>query len=220
MSDTESVESLKAGEVEKVLSKEELADQAIDDIKREREQLTEEQFALVQYILSKETFIDPLTADDITKAYAVYDRNPQKIIDVVIVGFQKYCRKCIKESALLKFKNEISNATLEDADILKTKVTNEIYEKVRSDLILQHLLVMLIFKNYYWNWIRYGLKEIFAEQRSQVGHELNSHLNYRYHTMKKTKNFKTVADLVIHDITEIVNNFKSEIMQKKVQIFD
>ena len=176
-------------------------------------------YALVQKIMGKETFIDPLDAEQVTRAYAVYGTNQQKIIDVIIDKLKVYSRKCIREAALLEVKNEISNATVMEAEKLKDTVVNDMFAKIKSDQVLEQLILMLIFKNRFWEWIRYGLKEILNDQRSQPGHEINNVLNRRFHTIKKDKNIKTVGDLVVMDVTEIVNCFKREVMKKSVSLF-
>lgn len=176
-------------------------------------------YALVQKIMSKETFIDPLDAEQVTKAYAVYANNQQKIVDVIVEKLRVYCRKCIREAALLDVKNELSQATVMEAEKMKDAVVNDMFEIIKNDPILEQLVVMLIFKNRFWEWIRFGLKEIFNEQRSQPGHDINNILNKRFHTMKKEKNIKMVGDLVMMDVTEIVNNFKREVMKKSVKLF-
>ncbi len=176
-------------------------------------------YRLAQKIMGKETFIEPLNADQVTRAYSVYGSNQQKIVGVVIEKFRLYCRKCIREAALLDVKNELSQATINEAGALKNKVIDEMYEIIKKDQILEQLIVMLVFKNRFWDWIRYGLKEILNEQRSQPGHEINNFLNTRFHTLKKEKNIKVVGDLVVMDVTDIVNNFKKEIMKKSVKIF-
>ena len=183
------------------------------------EDLQAERYKLVQQVMGKETFIDTLNAEEVTRAYSVYGNNPKKIVDVVIEKFRIYSRKCIRESALLQVKNEISNAPIHEAENLKNKVVEEMYDKIKKDVVLQQLLVMLIFKNRFWEWIRYGLKEILNEQRSQPGHEINTVLNRRFHLLKKEKNLKIVGDLVIMDITDIVNQFKGEVMKKSVTLF-
>jgi hypothetical protein len=169
--------------------------------------------------MSKETFIDPLDAEQVTKAYAVYGSNQQKIVEVVIEKFKYYCRKCIKEAALIEVKNEISNATIHEAEKLKDRVVTEMLSKIKDDPVLEQLVVMLVFKNRFWEWIRFGLKEILNEQRSQPGHEINNVLNRRFHLIKKEKNIKIVGDLVMMDVTEIVNNFKKEVMRKSISLF-
>lgn len=179
----------------------------------------EKRYQLVSQLMGKETFIDPLNAEEVTKAYGVLERSPDKIIQVLMESFRQYCRKCIRETAYLDVKNEISNATTEEADLLKQRVVDEWYQKVKDDPALEQLLMMLLFKNYYWDWVRFGLKDIFSEQRMQPGHEINSFLNARFHKLKATKTMKTVGDLVISDVTEIVNMFKGAIMQKKVKLF-
>ncbi len=176
-------------------------------------------YALVQKIMGKEAFIDPLNAEQVTRAYAVYGVNPQKIVDVVVEKLQIYCRKCIRETALLEVKNELSQATIMEAEKLKSKVVDEMSAKIKSDPVLEQLIVMLIFKNRFWEWIRYGLKEILNDQRSQPGHEINNVLNKRFHLIKKEKNINMVGDLVVMDVTDIVNNFKREVMKKSVKIF-
>jgi len=183
-------------------------------------EIQEARYALVNTILSKETFIDPLDAEQVTRAYALYERSPLKIVEVLISSFQQYCRKCIREAALLEVKNEISQATIEEAEKIRTSVIEAGYQRIKNDAIVEQLLVMLLFKNKYWEWVRYGLKDIFAEQRMQPGHEINSILNTRFYKLKKEKKMKTVGDLVISDITEIVNAFKGQIMEKKVRLFD
>jgi hypothetical protein len=180
----------------------------------------DKRYQLVSQILGKETFIDPLNAEEVTKAYSVYERSPDKIIQVMVESYKQYCRKCIRETAFLEVKNEISQATIDEADKLRRDVVNDWYAKVKDDPALEQLLVMLLFKNHYWEWVRFGLKDIFADQRSQPGHEINSYLNARFHKLKQTRAMKTVGDLVISDVTEIVNTFKGELMQKKVKLFD
>jgi len=180
----------------------------------------DKRYQLVNQVLGKETFIDPLSAEEVTKAYSVYERSPDKIILVMVDSFRQYCRKCIRETAFLEVKNELSQATIDEADRLRREVVDDWYAKVKDDPALEQLLVMLLFKNQYWEWVRFGLKDIFAAQRSQPGHEINSYLNARFHKLKQAKAMKTVGDLVMSDITEIVNTFKGELMQKKVKLFD
>jgi len=180
----------------------------------------EKRYQLVSQLLGKETFIDPLDAEQVTKAYGVLERSPDKIIYVLMESFRQYCRKCIRETAYLEVKNEISHATMEEADLLKQRVVDEWYQKVKDDPALEQLLMMLLFKNHYWEWVRFGLKDIFSQQRMQPGHEINSYLNARFHKLKSKKVMKTVGDLVVSDVTEIVNTFKGEIMQKKIKLFD
>ena len=184
---------------------------------RERQ---ERRYELVNQVLGKETFIDPLSAEEVTKAYSVYERSPEKIINVMIESFKQYCRKCIRETAFLEVKNELSNATIDEADQLRREVVDGWYQKGKEDSVLEQLLVMLMFKNQYWEWVRFGLKDIFSAQRMQPGHEINSYLNARFHKLKQKKVMKTVGDLVMSDITEIVNTFKGAIMQKKIKLFD
>jgi hypothetical protein len=186
---------------------------------QEQEVVQNQRYKLVQKIMSKETFIDPLDAEQVTKAYAVYGSNQQKIVEVVIEKFKYYCRKCIKEAALIEVKNEISNATIHEAEKLKDRVVTEMLSKIKDDPVLEQLVVMLVFKNRFWEWIRFGLKEILNEQRSQPGHEINNVLNRRFHLIKKEKNIKIVGDLVMMDVTEIVNNFKKEVMRKSISLF-
>jgi hypothetical protein len=181
--------------------------------------IQDERYKLVQKVMAKETFIDPLDAEQVTRAYSVYGSNQQKIVDVVVEKFRYYCRKCIKEAALIEVKNEISQATVNEAEKLRDKVINDLFDKVKKDPTLEQLIVMLVFKNRFWEWIRFGLKEILNEQRSQPGHEINTVLNKRFHLVKKEKGIKIVGDLVVADVTEIVNNFKKEIMKKSVKLF-
>lgn len=175
--------------------------------------------ALVKKIMGKETFIDPLDAERTIKAYSVYDRNPQKINDVLIESFKLYCRKCIKESALLDVKNESSQMPIQEAEALQSNVTEELFSKIKEDQSLEQLLVMLIFKNHFWEGVRFNLKEIFAAQRAEPGHEINSYLNTRFHKLKKEKQITAVRDLVNLDVTEIVNTFKGHVMENKVELF-
>lgn len=182
-------------------------------------ELQAKRYELVQKIMSKETFIDPLDAEQVNRAYAMYGSKPMKIVEVVVDKFRTYCRKCIRESALLEVKNEISNATVHEAEHLKGKVIDEMNQRIKDDKVLEQLIVMLIFKNRFWEWIRFGLKEILNEQRSQPGHEINTVLNRRFHLIKKEKNLKIVGDLVMMDVTDIVNRFKSEVMKKSVKLF-
>lgn len=183
------------------------------------DEIQEKRYNLVQKIMSKETFIDPLNAEQVTRAYAAYGSKPLKIVDVVVDKFRTYCRKCIKEAALLEVKNEISHSTVHDAEHLKSRVVEEMNQKIKADGVLEQLIIMLIFKNRFWEWIRFGLKEILNEQRSQPGHEINNVLNRRFHLVKKEKNLKIVGDLVMMDVTDIVNRFKSEVMKKSVKLF-
>lgn len=180
----------------------------------------DKRYELVNQVLSKETFIDPLNAEEVTKAYSVYERSPEKIINVMVESFKQYCRKCIRETAYLEVKNELSQATIDEADSLRRQVVDVWNQKVMDDPILEQLLVMLLFKNHYWEWVRFGLKDIFSAQRMQPGHEINSYLNARFHKLKQKKAMKTVGDLVMSDITEIVNTFKGAIMQKKIKLFE
>ncbi|MFH2132106.1 MAG: hypothetical protein ABIK68_17145 [bacterium] len=182
--------------------------------------IQEKRYKLVTQVLGKETFIDPLNAEEVSKAYAVFERSPDKIIHVLVESFKQYCRKCLRETGFLEVKNELSHATMEEAETLRQKVIDEWYQKVKDDPVLEQLLVMLMFKNHFWEWVRIGLKDIFSAQRMQPGHEINSYLNTRFHKVKKQKNMKTVGDLVMSDITEIVNTFKGEIMKKNVRLFD
>ena len=71
----------------------------------------------------------------------------------------------------------------------------------------------------YSSFVGDRVKDIFNRQRSQPGHEINSYLNHRFHKLKKKHDFKIVADLVQYDIVTIVNNFKGEVIQKKIKIF-
>ncbi len=183
-------------------------------------EVQEKRYELVNQILGKETFIDPLNAEEVTKAYSVYERSPEKIINVMVESFKQYCRKCIRETAYLEVKNELSQATIDEADRLRRDVVENWYKKIKDDSVLEQLLVMLMFKNQYWEWVRFGLKDIFSAQRMQPGHEINSYLNARFHKLKQKKAMKTVGDLVVSDITEIVNTFKGAIMQKKIKLFD
>ena len=174
---------------------------------------------LLREILAKETFIDPLNPELITKAYAQYDKTPQKMIEVLVKAFQDYCRKSIREAALLRVKNETALLPFEEAEQLKMKAVEELSQRIRSEPDLERLLSMLLFKNHFWTWLRFGLKDIFSDQRRQPGHSINTYLNIRFHKLKSKKNFQTVADLVSYDLTEIVNGFKAEVLQKKINIF-
>ena len=184
-----------------------------------QEDQQEKRYALVQKIMGKETFIEPLNAEAIIKSYAVYENKPEKIVEVLIDNFKLYCRKCIKEAALIEVKDEISQATVNGAEVLKTKVVDKINNAVKDDPVLEQLIVMLIFKNRFWEWVRFGLKEILNEQRAQRGHEINTILNARFHKEKKNKEIKIVGDLVTSDVTEIVNKFKGEVMKKTIKLF-
>jgi hypothetical protein len=179
----------------------------------------QERYDLINRIIGKETFVDPLISEEITKSYSVYETDPNKILRVVITSFQQYCRKCISEAGLIERKNDISHATMAEAEKLKSDITDAIFKKVKNDSELEQLLVMLIFKNTYWNWVRYGLKDIFAEQRTQPGHPINNYLNARFHNLKVKKGFKIIGDLVTADITDIVNSFKNAVVAKKIKIF-
>ncbi|MCP4754152.1 MAG: hypothetical protein GY866_24970 [Proteobacteria bacterium] len=188
--------------------------------KKNPQEVQAERYDLVKRILGRETFIDALNPEQVTRTYSVYERNPQKIVDALIEAFQQYCRKCIRETAWQEIKNELSHATIDEAEAMRTNTAEEWYDKIRKDPALEQLLVMLIFKNHFWDWVRFGLKDIFSAQRMQPGHEINSYLNARFHRLKKNKNIRTVGDLVISDITEIVNIFKSGVMEKKIKIFN
>lgn len=180
----------------------------------------EERYQLVSKIIGRDIFIDPLDAEQVTKAYSIYERNPQKIIEVLIQSFRQYCRKCIRESAIIDVKNEISQLPHHEAEALKAKVTEELFTKIRIDKAIEQLLIMMIFKNNYWEWVRFGLKDIFSSQRMQPGHEINSYLNARFHKLKTEKKFKVVRDLVLADVTDIVNRFKGELMEKKIKLIE
>ena len=209
------------------------------------EQVKAKRYELLNRIISRETFIDPMVSEEITKAYSVYEKDPSKILKVVVFNFLQYCRKCIREAALVEHKNELSHATFDEAEQIRTDVTDKFNPKFpaimdnfnmsvpfisRFDMVwcmtdkndpeLEQLLLMLIFKNTFWNWVRFGLKDIFNEQRRQPGHPINNYLNTRFYKLKTKKNFRIVGDLVMADITEIVNAFKHEVMQKKIKIFD
>lgn len=183
------------------------------------EERKRERYELVNKIIGKETFVDPLVSEEITIAYSVYEKDPSKILKTVITSFQQYCRKCIREAALIEHKNEISNATIAEAEKLKRQITDDMFEKVKQDPELEQLLLMLTFKNTYWNWLRYGLKDIFTEQRTQPGHPINNYLNTRFHRLKDKKGFKIIGDLVMADVTDIVNSFKNEVVARKIKIF-
>ncbi|MBT4288972.1 MAG: hypothetical protein HOD92_16725 [Deltaproteobacteria bacterium] len=179
----------------------------------------QERYDLINRIIGKETFVDPLISEEITKAYSVYESDQGKILRAVVTSFQQYCRKCIREAALIEHKNDISQATTEEAETLKAEITELVFKKVKNDTELEQLLLMLIFKNTYWNWVRYGLKDIFTEQRTQPGHPINNYLNARFHKLKTEKGFKIIGDLVTADVTDIVNSFKNAVVAKKIKIF-
>ena len=176
-------------------------------------------YDLINKIIGKETFVDPLISEEITKAYSVYENDQGRILRTVITSFQQYCRKCIREAALVEHKNDISHATTAEAEKLKADITDVIFKKVKNDPELEQLLVMLTFKNTYWNWVRYGLKDIFTEQRTQPGHPINNYLNVRFHKLKTQKGFKIIGDLVTADVSDIVNSFKNAVVAKKIKIF-
>ena len=184
------------------------------------QEIQTERYELVKTIVGKETFIDPLDADQMTRSYGIFENNPDKIVEVLAQSFTQYCRKCIREAALLEVKNELSYLSFEEAEKLGSSTVESWYEKVRNDPALEQLLVMLIFKTYYWEWTRFGLKEIFTAQRMQPGHEINSYLNARFHKLKQQKKFRNVGDLVNLDITEIINSFKGLVMGKKIKLFE
>lgn len=183
------------------------------------QQIQLERYELVKTIVGKETFIDPLDADQMTKSYAIFEKNPKKIVEVLAESFKQYCRKCIRETAVLEVKNELGFLPMDEAEKLKSNTIDIWYGKIKNDAALEQLLVMLIFKNYYWEWTRFGLKEIFTAQRMQPGHEINSYLNARFHKLKQQRKFRNVGDLVNLDITEIVNSFKGLVMTKKIVLF-
>lgn len=178
-----------------------------------------DKFELVKSILQGDSYIDPLNPDEITRAYAAFDRNPQKMVHVLVNHFQSHCRKVIRNSALIEHKNEISNSLQDEADVLRQEVTQKIFDKVKKDPQAEQLLKMLIFKNSFWKWIRFGLKEIFEQQRSEPGHELNKHVHTRYQLLKKRLNLKHVGEVVAFDIVEIINLFKQEMLKKETKIF-
>ncbi|MDX2471492.1 MAG: hypothetical protein QNL04_13040 [SAR324 cluster bacterium] len=183
-------------------------------------QLTDqEKEALMKEILSKETFIDPLDPELIVKAYSVYDTDPNKVIKALITSFQSYCKKAIREAAILRKKNHIAIATSEEAEQIRITAVKEINDSIAGDLSFERTLMKLIFKITYWNWLLFGLKDIFKEQRKLPGNPINNQLNIRFHKLKAEKGFKTVADLVIYDITDILNHFKAEITSKNLSIF-
>ena len=177
----------------------------------------QERFELINLILGKETFIDPLIPETITKAYAFFESDPSKMLIVMTGSFQAHCRKCIREAALIEKKNEISIATLDEAEHLKTELAERLYRRIKADVELEQLLMLLIFKNSYWNWLRHGLKDIFIEQRNLPGNSLNTDLNSRFHKLKATKGYRVIGDLLSADIVEIVNRFKNEVVGKKNQ---
>ena len=179
-----------------------------------------ERIELIQEVMGKETFIDPLHPDQITKAYAQYDKSSVKMMEVLNSSFQTYCRKSIREAALIRVKNEVATMLFDEAEMTKRTAVEELSKQIQADPQLERLLAMLMFKNHFWNWLRYGLKEIFKEQRAQPGHQINQYLNVRFHRMKAQKGFHTVADLMTHDLTEIVNTFKTTVMKDGLKIFD
>lgn len=179
----------------------------------------EKRFELLRSIVHKETFIDPLDGDEMATAYSQYDRDPEKITDALIVSFQSYCRKCIREAALIKVKNELPLMKLEEAENYKVVTINMAYEEIKNDSGLEQLLMMMLFKNRFWTWSHTGLKEIFNELREQPGNKLNSFFNLRFHKLKGAKNFNNVGELVIYDVTVIINNFKARILKKDCTIF-
>ncbi len=178
-----------------------------------------EKEALMKEILSKETFIDPLDPELIVKAYSVYDSDPKKVINALISSFQSYCKKAIREAAILRKKNHIAIATSDEAEQIRISAVKEINDSIAGDLSFERTLMKLIFKITYWNWLLFGLKDIFKEQRKLPGNPINNQLNIRFHKLKEEKGFKTVADLVIFDITDILNHFKAEITSKNISIF-
>ena len=189
------------------------------DSSEETEHKKRERYELINRVLGRETFIDPLMPDKITEAYSLFEKDPSKILQVVTANFQSHCRKCIRETALIAYKNEISNATFEKAENIRNTVIEKMFDKVKADSELEQLLLMLIFKNQYWKWVWRGLKEIFTEQRTLPGNPLNTHLNYRFHKLKKAKGYRIIGDLLHADITEIVNNFKNAVIKRKIRIF-
>jgi len=187
---------------------------------KEQNETIDERTELLREVLAKETFIDPLNPELITKAYAQYDKNPQKMLEVLIIAFQNYCRKSIREAAILRIKNKVAVLPYDEAEHLKREAVEELSKRIKAEPDLERLLVMLLFKNHFWTWLRFGLKDIFAEQRRQPGHTINNYLNIRFHKLKSKKRFHTVADLVSYDLTEIVNSFKAAVLQKDIRIFD
>ncbi len=196
-----------------------MTDQTNSNTGKSANQVQVERYELVKKILGNETFIDHLDADQIVKAYSIFERNPQRITDTVIESFKQYCRKCIRETAIMEVKNELSQALAHEAETLRDKVTLDAFDQIRKDPTLEQLLIMLIFKNRFWEWVRFGIREIFDEQRMQPGHDINNYLNARFHKLKKVKNIKTIGDLVGADIVEIVNNFKGEVARRKISLF-
>ncbi len=174
---------------------------------------------LLREILAKETYVDPLDPEVITKAYSVYDSDPKKIVEALITSFQAHCRKCIRDAAQIRVKNQMAQATTEESERIRNKAIEELSDQVRSDRELERNLALMIFKNQYWNWLRFGLRDIFNEQRKQPGNLINNQLNRRFHKLKTEKEFKTVADLVVYDLTEIINSFKAEITSDRVGVF-
>jgi len=192
--------------------------QALEE--KEKNSQVDERVLLLREFMSKETFIDPLNPDHITKAYAQYDKNPGRMIQVLIDAFQGYCRKVVRETAVQRVKNESALLPYEEAENLKRTAVQELSQRVQSEVELEQLLAMLLFKNHFWAWLRFGLKDIFNDQRKQPGHSINTYLNIRFHKFKASRKFHTVADLVAYDLTEIVNSFKSTVLKNKVKIFD
>jgi len=187
---------------------------------KEQSEQVDDRVLLLRELMGKETFIDPLNPDVITKAYAQYDKTPERMIQVLIDAFQGYCRKVIRETAVMRIKDETALLPYEEAEAQKREAVQSLSQRVQSEPELERLLVMLLFKNHFWTWLRFGLKDIFNDQRRQPGHSINNYLNIRFHKFKGAKKFHTVADLVAFDLTEIVNSFKAEVLKKNVRIFD
>ena len=175
--------------------------------------------ALVSEILQRETFIDPLNGDEMVRAYTTYENEPQNIVDALVANLQMYCRKCIRETALIKVKDELALMSLEDAESFKTVTIEKAYKIIQEDPALEQLLMLTLFKTRFWAWSRTGLKDIFNELREQPGNKLNSYFNSRFQKLKNEKSFKKVGDLVNHDATIIVNQFKAKILKKESSIF-
>ncbi|MCP4298827.1 MAG: hypothetical protein GY786_24870 [Proteobacteria bacterium] len=179
----------------------------------------EKRYALLQSLVQRETYIDRLDGEEMARAYSLYDRSPEKIVDALVGSFQNYCRKCIREVAIMKVKNELALMKIDEAEGYKVVVVDKAYGEIKDDPALEQLLMMMLFKNRFWTWSYTGLKEIFNELREQPGHQLNSFFNLRFHKMKDEKKFQKVGDLVTFDVTVIVNEFKARIIKKDCTIF-
>jgi len=178
-----------------------------------------ERQTLIREIMDKETYIDPLDPHEISLAYSSYDQSKEKIAVVLIRSFQEYCLKCLRETIEIRLKNDVIKVTQDEAEQLYKKEMDSLCMKIKEDHELEIKIMLLIFKNHYWNWLLFALKDIFNEQRQETGNPINNQLNSRFQHLKGENGFRTVAELLHYDLTEIINHFKAQVAGLKFGIF-